>query len=333
MATGQQWVDFLLGMGLAVRERIRREMLAGVDDLSHPAGEGGGDVLYRLDRHAEEAIRTYLAAKTAPVPPFLLIAEGIDDGCLAVGRGKSEYRVLCDPADGTRNIMFDKRSAWFLAAVSPDRGDATRLADTLASVMVELPPSKQDWADQFCAVAGQPVQSQRVHADDGRTRPVRVQPSRARDLSDGFAHVANFFPGTKVLASELMERIAAAGAGSAEPGKAKVFDDQYISTGGQMVELMLGHDRFCCDLRPLFYRALQARGAQVPCGLVCHPYDAAGWLVARQAGVVLTDGFGGALDAPLDVHHPVHWCGYANPSLRERIEPVLQTWLAEQGLR
>jgi hypothetical protein len=330
---GSIWVEFLLGMGLAVRERVRREMLASTQDLARPAGEGGGDVLYRLDRHSEEAIRAFLAARAATMPPFVLIAEGIDDGRMAVGSGQPEYRVLCDPTDGTRNIMYDKRAAWFLAAVAPNRGEATRLADTFAAVLVELPPTKQDWADQFSAVRGQPVRALRVHEGDARTRPVDVQPSGARDLRDGFAHVANFFPGTKVLASELMERIARAGAGPVEPGRATVFDDQYISTGGQMVELMVGHDRFCCDLRPLFHQVMQRSGAAAPTGLVCHPYDAAGWLVAQQAGVILTDGFGGPLDAPLDVYYPVHWCGYANQELRERIEPVVQGWLAESGIQ
>ena len=29
-----------------------------------------------------------------------------------------------------------------------------------------------------------------------------------------------------------------------------VFDDQYISTGGQLYELAVGHDLFTADLRP-----------------------------------------------------------------------------------
>src|SRR5690606_31454271 len=118
-------------------------------------------------------------------------------------------------------------------------------------------------------------------------------PSRATTLHNGFAQVSSFFPGTKVLAAELMERIARAGLGDAEAAPA-LFEDQYISTGGQLVELMMGHDRFCCDLRPLFYRIATASGG-AGAGLECHPYDMAGLLVAQQAGVILTDGFGGAL--------------------------------------
>ena len=35
-----------------------------------------------------------------------------------------------------------------------------------------------------------------------------------------------------------------------------VFDDQYMTTGGQVYELMVGHDRMLGDLRPLVYRRI-----------------------------------------------------------------------------
>ena len=65
-------------------------------------------------------------------------------------------------------------------------------------------------------------------------------------------------------------------------------------------------------------------------GLECHPYDCAGMLVAQKAGVILTDGFGRPLDAPMDVHSGVHWCGYANETLRKKIEPVILDWFKQR---
>jgi hypothetical protein len=50
-------------------------------------------------------------------------------------------------------------------------------------------------------------------------------------------------------------------------------------------------------------------------------------LIAEEAGVVLTDEKGDALDGPLDVTSGVSWVGYANAALRERIEPILQQFL------
>jgi hypothetical protein len=138
----------------------------------------------------------------------------------------------------------------------------------------------------------------------------------------------DFFPGTHRLAADLMETIAEATPAPACDGEAVIFNDQWISSGGQMAELMVGHDRFCCDLRPLFFDIIDRQSGRATIrGPECHPYDIAGMLVAQNAGVVLTDGWGQPLDAPLTVDHGVHWCGYANEELRSQIEPVIQRWL------
>lgn len=224
--------------------------------------------------------------------------------------------------------MYDKRSAWFLATLAPDRGAATCLSDSIASAMIELPTSKQTLSDSLIATRGGTLLAWRTTIEGGERQPIAVKPSREKSLHFGFGQVSNFFPGTKVIAAELMEEIVSQTLGSVQPGQASVFDDQYISTGGQMVELIVGHDRFCCDLRPLFYDILERRlNNRVQRGLECHSYDAAGALVAEAAGVILTDGYGQKLDAPFSVNHPVHWCGYANEELRSHIEPIIQRWL------
>jgi hypothetical protein len=98
------------------------------------------------------------------------------------------------------------------------------------------------------------------------------------------------------------------------------------------VELIVGHDRFIADLRPLL-AATQERtdGPSSPRRLCARPYDLCTALVAQEAGVEVTDGWGRPLDAPLDTVSDVSWVGYANPALRRQIEPVLQRLLAEFG--
>ena len=348
----QAWAQRLAALGLAVRDAVTGAQQRG-DELAAPVAQEGGDTIFAVDRHVEPVIERVIAQWPDACKPLTVVAEGLgEDGRQrfepaqrTATNGESGFRVLIDPIDGTRNIMYDKRSAWFIAAVCADAGESTRLSSALASTMVELPASKAAYGDVFGATHDDAPWGRRVPIDgdaanDGdraaalieQGQPLTLRPSAAPTLRNGFGQVSNFFPGTKVLASELMERIVEATLGEVEPGSAAVFDDQYITTAGQMVELMLGHDRFCCDLRPLFYDVLSKRRGQTVRGLECHPYDLAGALVAQRAGVVLTDGWGRALDAPLDVHSPAHWCGYANEQLKQQIEPIIQQWFREKGV-
>jgi hypothetical protein len=114
--------------------------------------------------------------------------------------------------------------------------------------------------------------------------------------------------------------------GALDVTRATVFEDQYISTGGQFYELIVGHDRFIADLRPIFYRMQNQ-----PEGLCCHPYDCATLLVAEEAGVIITDGLGRPLDAPLDVTSGVSWAGFANRDLQRAIEPLLIRALKQES--
>lgn len=193
--------------------------------------------------------------------------------------------------------------------------------------MTELPTSKMGFSDVLSATKGGGVTGRRVSLSDASTTPLTLRASSADTINHGFASVSNFFPGTKVLASELMEHLVCHLIGEADVTKATVFDDQYICTGGQFYELIVGHDRFNADLRPLFY-AIQGQ----PEGLCCHPYDCAAWLIAEEAGVVLTDGSGGPLDGPLDVTTGLSWVGYANEALRRQIEPLLIEFLRERSV-
>ena len=318
----------LANLGRAVRSHVA----SGLDPAtaSRAVGVQGGDTIFAIDKRVEPLIAAHFDSWPEIDKPFLLVEEGLGtDGHRQFGAARPcRWRLLIDPIDGTRGIMYDKRSAWFLAAIAPDRGESTSLSDCIAAAMVELPTSKQAWGDVFTATAGGRVHAYRERL--GSTERVRfaARPSQEASLRYGFGHVADFFPGTRLLAADLMETITAATTGSIRAGDAAIFNDQWISTGGQMVELMVGHDRFCCDLRPLFFDILERKaGRAIARGLECHPYDISGMLVARQAGVVLTDGWGNPLDAPFSVDRPVHWCGYANEHLRTAIEPVILRWL------
>ncbi len=339
MSEGREWASRLEQLGLAVRRHVVGLSDSEGVDLALPVAFEGGDTVFALDRLVEPVITREIDLWPPDFKPLLLIAEGLGtDGRRLFGDadGPPRFRLIVDPIDGTRGLMYDKRSAWFLAAVARDRGDKTGLAETFAAAMVELPTSKQLWCDSYVATTQEATRGRRSKVLGDDPRPLPVRPSAASSLEFGFAQVANFFPGTKVLAAELMERIVAETLGSVQPGQGLVFDDQYLSSGGQMAELMSGHDRFCCDLRPLFHDIREndsGKGSgRAVRGLECHPYDLAGWLAARQAGVLITDGFGDPLDCPLDVHTGVHWCGYANARIAQQVQPVIARWLQEHKI-
>jgi hypothetical protein len=172
-----------------------------------------------------------------------------------------------------------------------------------------LGTAKQGAADQLSAVRGAGLVAQRLDLRTGAAEQFSVRPSSAEDLERSFSGLAKFFlPGKSdltALEAELFRRL----------GCRHVFDDEYLSTGGQLHELVTGRDRFVADLRPLID---EAEGA-----LACHPYDVCTSIVLTEAGGMVTDPWGQPLDAPLDNSSPVAWVGYANETLAARIGPVL----------
>lgn len=307
---------------------------AGPGALAAVAHEAEEDTIYAIDRVSEEALLAAFA-DVAAVAPLRLLAEGLppEGVVLPAGTppGAVRWRVLVDPIDGTRGLMYGKRSAWILTGAAPERGAATRLRDVVVAVQTEIPTPKQHLSDCAWAVRGEGARAERVNRLTGAATPLPLRPSTARGLAHGFASVARFFPGGRGLLAAVDDALVLAVEGPPPAGRALVFEDQYIATGGQLFELMTGRDRFIADLRPLLAPHLAAEG--LPPALCTHPYDLCAALVAEEAGVVLTAPDGGPLDAPLDLTTDVAWVGYASDVLRARVEPHLHAVLARFELQ
>jgi hypothetical protein len=225
--------------------------------------------------------------------------------------------------------MYQKRSAWILTGVAPNLGPATSLKDIVLAVQTEIPLVKQHLCDQLWAARGQGAHAERYNRLTGERTPVELRPSIATTIAHGFAMISRFFPGAREELAAIDEEIVLGALGPASPGKAHCFEDQYLSSGGQLYELIAGHYRFVADLRPLMQPVLAARGN--PLGICCHPYDLCSALIATEMGVIVTDAFGRPLDAPLNVEADVAWAGYANEGIRRQIEPLLQAALSKRG--
>jgi hypothetical protein len=328
------WIATLCKLGRTLRDAVidarhRNAAFAGVSRSS------AADTIYELDAHVEPVLEAF-CENIAKTYPLVLIAEGIvnddgDEGAKIFPQGSraddAVVRLIVDPIDGTRGLMYDKRSAWVIAGVAPNRGAATRLSDIAVAMQAEVPTSKQTRCDVLWASATGPAEAVRDDLIIGTSSPLALRPSQADTLAHGFASISNFFPGTKEIASRLMEKIAADVIGHISSKTAATFDDQYISTGGQLYELMVGHDRFTADLRPLFYK-IQG----VSEGLCVHPYDIAAALIARRAGVIVTDGCGSDLDGPLDTETSLSYAAFANPILQQKIEPVIADFWCAHGI-
>ncbi len=293
-----------------------------------------GDTIYAIDRVSESVLLGFFEREADALGTIVLVAEGLPGGRAVLPRGGSEndaaWRIIVDPIDGTRELMYQKRSAWVLTGVAPNRGPTTSLADIVLAVQTEIPTVKQHLSDILWAIRGEGARAERINRITGETRPVKLQPSRALSISGGFSMLARFFPGARDELAAIDEDIAREVLGPGRPGKADCFEDQYLSTGGQLYELIAGHYRFVADLRPLMAPLLARRGR--PLGLCCHPYDIATELIAREAGAIITDERGGRLDAPLNVEAEVSWVGYANAAIRAQVEPALRKALAARGL-
>jgi hypothetical protein len=320
----------------ARHRRLRRDLVraceqAAVEWLSAVAREREGDTIYAVDRVAEdllvEEIGRTMASHDAPV---VLVAEGLQNGEVVVpdgaNRAAARWVIVVDPIDGTRGLMYQKRPAWILTGVAAGPAPRT-LADIELAVQTEIPLIKQHLSDELWAVRGQGASALRVDRFTGKTMPLELHPSTATTIAHGFATISRFFPGSRAELAAIDDELIEAVLGPPRAGKAQAFEDQYISTGGQLYELMAGHDRFVADLRPLFERK-RAGGA----ALCCHPYDLCTELIARELGVSVTDERGKRLGAPLDITSDVSWVGYANRALEDLIEPHLQRALRRRSL-
>lgn len=314
--------DFIRDSLIEVRGR-------GAGNLARVSAVTAADTIYRIDRVSEAAILDWFGKRWPADWPVELVVEGLgEDAPVTFPSGmpveRTAWKCILDPIDGTRCLMYDKRAAWILAGLAPQRGAKNNLGDIVVAAMTELPTSKQWRSDQISAIRGRGTRGIVAEAVDcrslGRTRRrLTLRPSSARDCRHGFASLVRFFPEGKALTAEIEESLWRTLYGSAASGSPVVFDDQYLATGGQIYELLSGHDRMLGDIRPLVFAKLGLKTA-----LVCHPYDICTSLILEEIGGVVETPFGGPVRAPLDTTSPVAWVGYANPALARAIRPALR---------
>jgi hypothetical protein len=320
-------LDTLRQLLCCLGDTIRESVIEGrrstdAESLSNVASHSSADTIYQIDKFGEDAIRGWFDAQWPGSEPVEVIMEGIEES-LCFPRNThyrdTKWKCLVDPIDGTRGIMYDKRSAWALSGIAPQRGEATRLSDIVVASMTELPTTKQWRADQVSAISGGGLTAKAFNLLDRTASPLSLTPSTATSFRHGFAWMAKFFPEGRALTAQIEEELWDELVGIGRDASPTVFDDQYICSGGSFYELMAGHDRMIGDLRPLILARLNLDSS-----LVCHPYDVVGALLLKEAGVIYEHPLGGFPDAPLDTTSGIAWVGYANTALADLARPALQ---------
>ncbi len=160
----------------AIHEAIRDELVDACESttlevMSGVVADGPGDTMFEIDR-ISEATLIQRFEELAQEWSFVLIFEGQESkGGVTLPRGadpeRAELRIIVDPVDGSRGLMYQKRSAWILTGVAPSRGPATSLADIELAVQTEIPILKQHLCDSLWAIAGCGASGERVNRISG----------------------------------------------------------------------------------------------------------------------------------------------------------------------
>ena len=269
----------MLDLATRLRERVLPE-LGSFAGRANEGGGAGGDVTFAVDALAENELREFLAER-AP-----RIAYYSEDRGLVAAPDAIDVLVV-DPIDGTRPAMAGLESACVAAALAPLGDGHPTMDDVEIGCVVEIKTG--DW---YLAARGQGVESTRTVAlspnvDIGgmfwaygfRGRPVRPTVEVLGDLIDSssvgggtFELGSQSFGMTRIVTGQL---------------------DAVIEVGSRLIDDVPG-------MREEFERV--GRGEI----LNNSPYDlAAPWLCLREAGGVVTDGWGEPLD-----HHRLLGAGH-----------------------
>src|SRR6478672_391039 len=140
---------------------------SAIEDLAAIAREEEGDTIYAVDRVSEELLIEFFEREIATIAPVVLVAEGLPSGQVTLPAGAHEddarWRIIVDPIDGTRGLMYQKRSGWILTGVAPNKGPTTCLRDIEFAIQTEIPLVKQHLSDSAWATKGEGFTAERFN--------------------------------------------------------------------------------------------------------------------------------------------------------------------------
>jgi myo-inositol-1(or 4)-monophosphatase len=260
----------VLDLALTLRERVRPQ-LGSHAGRHHAGGGAGGDITFAIDELAESAMEEFLAER-APELAFYSEDRGL------VAPGEASHVLVVDPIDGTRPAMAGLESACVAVALAPLGDGEPTMGDLELGCVVEIKSGA--W---FLAARGGGLQA---------SVPVGLSANTALErMFWGYGFRGRPARATVEVLGELIDT-SSVGGGTFELGS-QAFAmtrvatgqlDAVVEVGSRMVDEVPG-------MREAFRRV---GGGEI---LNNSPYDlAAPWLCLREAGGVISDGWGRPLD-------------------------------------
>ncbi len=333
MFDSRSWIARLEDLASRIRKAARGALDEAFDAqdferLSRPVRAGVGDVTYGLDERTEVALDLWFE-EVARVEPISLMTE--DQGWRHRGpapNGRSRElrdfdhggpRIAIDPVDGTRNLMADLRSAWVIVSFAPPGKSAPWMHDLEIGICSEIPDSRAARFRELVALRGATCEARiRELASDHTISKRTLTPTTDSRVDNGyfpfFHYLADQRPDIARVEAAFFERLA-----KFEGADVRTcYDDQYISSGGQLALVALGTYRAAIDIRTL---VAKKRGVKT---MTSKPYDLAGAVIcAQSAGAIVTAVDGSPLDFPIDCETPVDFAAFANAATCARLAPHL----------
>jgi len=268
--------DFLLELAQAVRDAVREHQLLG--RARRVLGDSpGGDAQFDIDEVAEQIVWQRVLAAGRPLAVYT------EDGSLRTTGPAPEHVLIVDPIDGTRPMSANLEMGTVSVAVAPYGTGRPTVGDVSHALVLEIKDGS--W---LYAAAGRPG----VESGGYPLAPPRLSPNRSLDTMF-WSFELNGHP-MRLMQQALGPLVDR----SANTGGVFVFNSASFSitrvVTGQLDAYVDVGNRLLRD-----HPATEADFRRAGRGQILHlfPYDiAASVLIAKQAGVHITDGYGHSLD-------------------------------------
>lgn len=269
-------VGYLCDLANAIRDAVLPE-LGSAGGRTWSGAAASGDITFNIDELAEKAMSAFVAR--SPVP---LACYSEDRGL--VDHPEASWTLVVDPIDGTRSANAGLEACCVSVAAARGR-DKPRLRDVELACVLEIKSGQG-----FAARAGKGVQ---IMLPSGKALPSSARPSGKRSV-DRLRWCMEL---TGRPAGPVMEVLSELVDQSSLGGGVFLFNSACYS----ITRLVTGQTDAYVDIgaellsaRPSLEEAFRKAGRGNIIGIF--PYDiAAVWLIAREAGCVMTDASGGSL--------------------------------------